>query len=126
MYALKVKTKGPIFDGRVDSIRARALDESLAEVAAEGRTMVQASLGTTLRHPTGYYSSHIRAERVSATRHEVTDDRVIYGPWLEGTGSRNRTTRFKGYFTFRKTRAALKRRSTGIARAVFRRHLKEM
>jgi hypothetical protein len=35
--------------------------------------------------------------------HGVVDDsNVIYGPWLEGVGSRNEKTRFKGYFTFRK------------------------
>lgn len=32
----------------------------------------------------------------------VTTGDAMYGPWLEGTGSRNRTTRFKGYFGFRR------------------------
>jgi hypothetical protein len=31
----------------------------------------------------------------------VTDTPVVYGPWLEGVGSRNApTTRFPGYHTF--------------------------
>ncbi len=34
----------------------------------------------------------------------VDDGGVIYGPWLEGTSNRNKTTRFKGYAAFRKTR----------------------
>jgi hypothetical protein len=31
----------------------------------------------------------------------VTTRLSMYGPWLEGTGSRNETTRFKGYHGFR-------------------------
>lgn len=34
----------------------------------------------------------------------IDDNGVVYGPWLEGTSSRNQTTRFKGYASFRKTR----------------------
>ena len=33
----------------------------------------------------------------------ITDGGVIYGPWLEGVGSRNASTRFKGYAAFRRT-----------------------
>ena len=31
----------------------------------------------------------------------VTSGNAMYGPWLEGTGSRNATSRFKGYHGFR-------------------------
>ncbi len=31
----------------------------------------------------------------------VTTSNAMYGPWLEGTGSRNATTRFKGYHGYR-------------------------
>ena len=31
----------------------------------------------------------------------VTSGNAMYGPWLEGTGSRNATTRFKGYHGYR-------------------------
>jgi hypothetical protein len=37
----------------------------------------------------------------------ITDSGVVYGPWLEGTGSRNKTTRFKGYKSFRRTKQYL-------------------
>lgn len=69
-------------------------------VGDAGALRVRDHLGQVLRHPTGYYASHI----MTSTRSDgldVTDSRVIYGPWLEGVGSRNKTTRFKGYFTFR-------------------------
>jgi hypothetical protein len=35
---------------------------------------------------------------------DLGDQGKIYGPWLEGTSTRNQTTKFKGYFQFRKTR----------------------
>jgi hypothetical protein len=68
--------------------------------------MVRSRLGEVLQNPTGYYESRITSE-VSALGARVTDGGVIYGPWLEGVGSRNQTTRFKGYATFRKTRQEL-------------------
>lgn len=37
----------------------------------------------------------------------ITDGGVVYGPWLEGTSSRNETTRFKGYAAFRRTAETL-------------------
>lgn len=37
----------------------------------------------------------------------VTSSDAMYGPWLEGTGSRNETTRFKGYHGFRRAAAEI-------------------
>lgn len=39
---------------------------------------------------------------------------VTWGPWLEGTSSRNESTRFKGYHLFRKTRQELQKRAPEI------------
>jgi len=36
---------------------------------------------------------------------QLDDDGVVYGPWLEGTSQRNRTSRFKGYAIWRRSRA---------------------
>lgn len=47
----------------------------------------------------------------------VTDGGIVYGPWLEGTGSRNRTTRFKGYRMWRTTLQNMERSG---AREVYR------
>jgi hypothetical protein len=76
------------------------------EVAQWGFNMVHARLRRVLKHPTGYYQSFIQTERkVDST--EINDGwptsgTPVYGPWLEGTGSRNSpVTRFKGYRTFR-------------------------
>lgn len=40
--------------------------------------------------------------------------RVTWSPWLEGTSSRNDSTRFKGYHLFRKTAQELQDKAQGI------------
>lgn len=47
----------------------------------------------------------------------IDDGGIIYGPWLEGVGSRNRTTRFKGYRMWRTTLQNMERSG---AREVYR------
>ncbi len=99
---------GPWFD---DAVFATALDrfshDATADVADEGRRMVRTNLSRVLRHPTGYYESHIEWHRDGGDA-VISDDYVIYGPWLEGVGSRNSpVTRFPGYFTFRRTQPQL-------------------
>jgi hypothetical protein len=42
---------------------------------------------------------------------------VVYGPWLEGTSERNRSTRFKGYRLWRKTAQRLQDDAPKIAEA---------
>lgn len=95
----EVKVSGPMFDGRAQVAVIEFSHEIQRAVADKGVTLVRQRLGGVLRHPTGYYESQIQTEQ----DHIVTDGGVIYGPWLEGVGSRNRTTRFKGYWTFRQT-----------------------
>ena len=70
-------------------------------IAKEAENRIHARLGEVLKQPTGYYEGHIHTDR-AVTDLAVTDTPVVYGPWLEGVGSRNKTTRFKGYGTFRR------------------------
>jgi len=52
---------------------------------------------------------------------KIHDSGVVYGPWLEGTSSRNQTTRFKGYASFRRVKQWLEK---GIASRVMKKHVK--
>jgi len=52
---------------------------------------------------TGNYRRNVSAEVRPSLSVVLSDGGVIYGPWLEGVSSRNQSTRFKGYATFRKT-----------------------
>ncbi len=88
--------------------------------------MVLERLGHVLRHPTGYYESQVRTEMRSDSEAFVTDGGVVYGPWLEGTGSRNETTRFKGYRTFRTIAQELDARATELVEPDVQRAVREM
>jgi hypothetical protein len=104
-----------MFDGRA----FRALHEYEIEmryrIAERGKEMVLETLHEVLQNPTGYYESQVRVEGRANFVDVVTDGGVVYGPWLEGTSSRNQTTRFKGYGTFRKVKDRLEKESIRIA-----------
>ncbi len=86
----------------------RALDKMMQAVAERGDDLVEAGHQSHFRAQTPFYRLQVRA----APRRDywvVSDFPVIYGHWLEGTGSRHRTTRFKGYWVFRTTTGILNR-----------------
>ena len=107
--SITVRAVGPIFDGRAISVGHAMCEAISTEVAAQGYANVMTNLNASIRNPTPYYETQVTVTARSATERSVNDRGVIYGPWLNGTGSRNRTTRFKGYNFIRratqKTRA---------------------
>ena len=54
------------------------------------------------RGSVGHYRQNVHG-RVQHLNARIDDGGVVYGPWLEGTSTRNATTRFKGYGAFRRT-----------------------
>ena len=66
---------------------------------------------------TGHYRRSIKGRAIGRAA-KITDSRVVYGPWLEGVGSRNRTTRFKGYRVWRNTREWLRTLARNVAKDV--------
>jgi hypothetical protein len=100
MPAFKPTIKGPLFTNS-KKYTDQFLIEAKAEVALESKRRILARLRQVLQHPTGLYESKIT---ISKRRGEpfVSDLGIIYGGWLEGVSRRNQTTRFKGYFTFRR------------------------
>ena len=95
-----VTVRGPLFDGRAAHAAHDFCNDFETRYGREVENMVKARIHQVFRHPTGNYERHLQTVR-SGAGVEVNDSNIIYGPWLEGTGSRNRTTRFKGYATFR-------------------------
>ncbi|MDT0377230.1 hypothetical protein RM572_00370 [Streptomyces sp. DSM 42041] len=119
---VNLRAMGPMFDGRAARAAREYVDEVEFEVAKEALRMVQARLRRVLRNPTGYYQSRVRVDP-AGSRHVVHDSGVVYGPWLEGTGSRNYpVTRFRGYATFRRTQALIQRQARQIAQRIFARY----
>jgi hypothetical protein len=122
---IEVRTTGPIFDGRAQRAVEDLVDELSWQVGMDALSEVQLLLDRSIRNPTPYYETQIRIQR--RTDQVVIDDRgVVYGPWLEGTGSRNRTTRFKGYASFRRATQAIQARVPQIANRVVRGYLGRM
>lgn len=119
------RATGPVFDGRAKAIVDDLLDTMSDRVAQQGYDDVKTTLHGVLKHPTGNYESHVAVERQQNDR-VVNDSGIIYGPWLEGVGSRNQTTRFKGYFTFRKVGNALQAKVAGIVGGVVSDHVRRM
>jgi hypothetical protein len=98
--SVKVQLSGPLFDGTAEKALDDIADGATLEVAQEAFKRVRARLRSVLKNPTGYYESRVQVSNTS-NGNTVDDGGVIYGPWLEGVGSRNSSTRFKGYNTFR-------------------------
>lgn len=122
---IDIHARGPIFDGRASRAAEAFVDDAEEAIAKHGRDDVLAQLGHVLRHPTGNYASGI----VTDLRRDnpiVTDGGIVYGPWLEGVGSRNRTTRFKGYATFRRVAQRLQSKAEPIAESRLPRFLQRM
>lgn len=120
-FSAKTIRTGPMFDGRTARAMHTYADQVGYKVATYAEDQIHQRLGQVLQHPTGYYESRISVER-AGSGYRVTDGDVIYGPWLEGTGSRNQTTRFKGYATFRRTKAIVDRKAPGIASELLARY----
>ncbi len=111
-----VEQKSEIFNAaHTQAAARRALVIANDALAEEAVNRIHHRLRQVLQNPTGYYQSRIVVDRRQTYR-GVSDSGVIYGGWLEGISSRNRTTRFKGYHTFRLIKQELRRDKAKIAR----------
>ena len=123
MSVVEVRIEGPLFDGRTAAAVQAAVDDAVREVGNQGLSLWSENLDQSIRHPTPYYETQVNV-RHHAGESVVNDRGIIYGPWLEGVGSRNRTTRFKGYFSLRRAVQELERQKPGLVQAVVDRHLR--
>ena len=127
--AIRIKAKGPIFAGRSGAVVGNATRQAVKELAQLGEERLALTLrprpgGVYLsaseagkgKASTGNYRRNLRT-RVSATTARIDDGGIVYGPWLEGVGSRNAVTRFKGYAMWRRTRQWMERKKTQVMNA---------
>lgn len=102
-FDVLVRAKGPLLDGATKRVVKKHLTAMKKALGDDLVDQVQQQLDRVLVNPTGHYRSQIDYTVNQGSGAVVVHDRgVVYGPWLEGTGSRNATSRFKGYATFRK------------------------
>jgi hypothetical protein len=123
---IESRSRGRIVNGTAPAHIGRAMNDIEKQVAEYAKAQVDRRLNTVLRTQTPYYRTRIQVVR-SAGDWEVNDGGVIYGPWLEGTGSRNApVTRFKGYRTFRYVTQLVRGNADRIAERVLRPWLREL
>lgn len=113
-YSLSIRSRpdGALFDERGERIFRDYCDDLEEQGAEWALRNIRRTFHSSFQNPTGYYESTVRIHD-SEGGQEVWDGGfagAVYGPWLEGVGSRNDTTRFKGYHAFRKAAQKLERR----------------
>jgi hypothetical protein len=146
-----VDARGPLFDGRAQaavSAYARHIENFLADRAVTDiRNYLPTQYmylghhgGTPQFNPVppdaGFLQAQIHTERASEDSVLVTDDPVIYGPWIEGVAPGNEIIwphrrnppprRFPGYHTFRKIAQKLNAEAEEIAQRELQPFLEEM
>lgn len=118
MYILNVRMTGPVLEGTASAMTDVMLVSAVAEVADYAKFEVLMTLDQALQNPTGYYESQITDQTLSPLLHRIHDNGVVYGPWLEGVGSRNYpVTRFRGYHSFRVARNRMATKTRAIIAA---------
>lgn len=118
--------RGPIFDASQSKAAAqRMLVQVNDAIAMEGAQRVRARLRQVLKNPTGLYESQITVDRRTVYR-GISDSGSVKGGWLEGLSSRNQTTRFKGYRTFRMVKQSLQDDAAIIAQPIVAQMVREL
>ena len=140
---IQVQLKGPLFTnaGIITDKEAGKFIQRLVELGEQRLDQVLKP------RPGGVYKSNFRNQKTKISQGSkgnyrrniagvtkglkgVIEDghpkRVIYGPWLEGVSSRNQTTRFKGYASFRRTEEWLQSRVKPEAKAFVHRYAKKL
>jgi hypothetical protein len=114
-YSIHADLSGPIPDGAAPHIVrdfSERATERLAETAADWIRIDANAMDRSGRGGTGRAAAGVTVSSRSAMAFAGGGgvERVVFGemirgqvwwPWLEGTSQRNRSTRFKGYHTFR-------------------------
>lgn len=115
------RVQGPISSGRMADDAADYAHDVAEELAEESRKTWVHNLQGSIRHPTPYYWTRVDYREITSTRYEVHDHDIVYGPWLEGTGSRNSPNSiFPGYWSEARAKETMKRRRGGIAKRILR------
>lgn len=126
MIYITVTRSGPVFDGRAERKLAEMRDEIGRRVSRAGASMIRSELSKVLRVETPHYRLMNESQRIPPD-YRIWDSNVIYGNWLEGTGSRNfPKTRFKGYATYRRTFHQIEARAQVIAEYTAAEYVKGM
>lgn len=113
----EITLRGPLFHDAHQLLTEleTELTATLSKAAEQG---VHTNLSRSLQHPSGHYQAHVQVLHHGPAEDQVTDQGIVYGPWLEGVSSRNQSTRFKGYASFRRATQAVNARAVELCEPV--------
>jgi hypothetical protein len=135
MIKVTVRATGPFPEGKFQEIIHDYLEDVTWEIGQQAFADVHGILDASIQNPTPYYETQVTQQRGGTDEQVESDvspvvvhDRgVIYGHWLEGTGSRNApVTSFRGYGAFGTTAKALNAangKTIQLAEGVLQRYL---
>ncbi|HKZ21164.1 MAG TPA: hypothetical protein VJQ57_13770 [Acidimicrobiia bacterium] len=109
LLTIRTRTRGALFTTQSHRLFEEFEDDLEEEGAEWALSHIRSTFHSSFKQPSGYYESNVEIHNTSSGL-EVWDGGQagpVYGPWLEGVGSRNNTTRFRGYHAFRKAAQAL-------------------
>lgn len=118
------RVHGPISDGRMTRWVEEYEHDVASAIADSAKDTWVNNLHGSIRHPTGYYTSHIDKRELDPNRYEIHDHGVVYGAWLE-TGQYTPRRRFEGYHAELRAKETMKVKRGNIARRILRRYRAE-
>lgn len=116
----RLDVSGPLADGTADRALAEWEQNTSRALADEAVAMLGHFPMDRTGRATGAFREHLRPVRKTRAVMTVPGpmiEGVTWAPWLEGTSRRNRSTGFRGYRLFRKTRRSLRERAADIGQA---------
>ena len=136
---INVTISGPLFTKGI-KITRDAMEDAVQELIELGEDRLDRGLRP---RPAGLFLSVTQAQykkasvghyrrmvsqdvQVQGLKGRIGDKGVRYGPWLEGTSSRNKTTRFKGYGAFRLTWQWLEKKADDVLEKHIRKAVQRM
>lgn len=104
--SLDCRVEGPLGDGRAGEMSAEWARNTTQALAAKAVEILGEWPMNKSGRSRGAFRENLHERRRSDTLVSVPGMRipgVTWGPWLEGTSQRNRSTKFKGYHLFSET-----------------------
>jgi len=119
--SFNITFRGALFTGVAEAELAAAEAAVQREVAEYAEYQWQMNMDGSFQNPTGAYQSHVnilQREGDLVVNDGWPDSGLQYGPWLEGVGSRNVTSSFKGYRSMERARNSVAQKTDAIAKPI--------
>lgn len=114
---------GPLFTGATEQqlkVTTREMEQRVADAFTQ---QWMSNMNAAFKTQTPYYMTQVVNQEMPG-QHVIHDRGVIYGPWLEGVGSRNSPrTRFPGYHSMARALVTVRTKVQGICEDALRRRI---